>query len=92
MAKGLSRFGTGMVLMLAAGAAMAPSAALAHAGSEAEQRACTPDVFRLCLSAIPDEGAIVACLKSKRSLLSPACAEVFSDPPPLAPTRGRRGE
>ena len=68
---------------------MRPQAARAHAGSDAEQRACTPDVFRLCMTAIPDEDAIVACLKSKRTLLSPACADVFNDPPP---TRGRRGE
>ena len=90
MEKGLSRFG--VVLALIAGCtavAMRPQAARAHAGSDAEQRACTPDVFRLCMTAIPDEDAIVACLKSKRTLLSPACADVFNDPPP---TRGRRGE
>lgn len=78
----------GPVLGSALGLAANPAlAAGSHAGSEEEQRACTPDVFRLCMNAIPDDEAIVACLKSKRTLLSPACAQVFADPPPVG---GRR--
>ncbi len=85
----------GMVSILAGAQALAvalvmqPAPAAAHAGSDEEQSACTPDVFRLCMTAIPDENAIVACLKSKKSLLTPACAQVFSDAPPV---RGRRGQ
>ena len=55
-----------------------PSLALAQdRGSEKDQEACTPDVFRLCQDFIPDEGAIVACLQAKRVQLSPACAPVI---------------
>jgi hypothetical protein len=49
-----------------------------HSGTDAEQRACTPDVFRLCSEAIPDEKRIVACLKSKKARLSKACRKVMS--------------
>jgi hypothetical protein len=49
-----------------------------HSGTDAEQRACTPDVFRLCSAAIPSERRIVACLKSNKAKLSPACRKVFS--------------
>jgi hypothetical protein len=49
-----------------------------HNGTDAEQRACTPDVFRLCSAAIPSERRIVACLKSNKAKLSPACRKVVS--------------
>jgi hypothetical protein len=49
-----------------------------HNGTEAERRACTPDVFRLCSAAIPNERRIVACLKSNKEKLSPACRKVVS--------------
>jgi hypothetical protein len=49
-----------------------------HSGTDAEQRACTPDVFRLCSAAIPNERRIVACLKSNKARLSPACRKVVS--------------
>ena len=47
------------------------------AGTEAQRQACTPDVFRLCSSDIPNVDKIVACLKTNRSKLSPACSAVF---------------
>lgn len=44
----------------------------------AEQRAaCMPDAFRLCSSAIPDVGRIVACMEAKKASLSPPCRAVF---------------
>jgi hypothetical protein len=49
-----------------------------HSGTDAEQRACTPDVFRLCAAAIPNETRIIACLKNNKAKLSPACRKVFS--------------
>ena len=56
----------------------APTGAIAqHSGTQAEQDACTPDVFRLCQDAIPDEGQIVACLKEKHAQLSAACEPVM---------------
>ncbi len=47
-------------------------------GTKQEQDACTPDVYRLCSNAIPDERKIVSCLKQNRSKLSPGCKKVFS--------------
>src|SRR5262249_7103998 len=52
--------------------------ATGHSGTNAEQRACRPDVFRLCSAAIPNQQRIVACLKSNREKLSVACRKVFS--------------
>ena len=64
----------------------AASAAPARAEpAAADQEACTPDVFRLCSSAIPGEDAIVACLNSKVSQLSPQCRAVID--PPRAPKK-----
>ena len=51
-------------------------------GSMEDQLACTPDVYRLCSSLIPDEDAITACLRQKVNSLSPACHKVFTDPLP----------
>ena len=50
----------------------------AMAGSTTEQRiACTPDVFRLCKSEIPNVTRIVACMQREEANLSPACRAVF---------------
>jgi hypothetical protein len=47
----------------------------------AEQRAaCTPDVFRLCSSEIPNIPRIVACLKQQRPNLSKPCQSVMNSP------------
>ena len=44
-----------------------------------EQRiACTPDVFRLCKSEIPNVSKIVGCMDRQKENLSPACKAVFS--------------
>jgi Trk K+ transport system NAD-binding subunit len=52
----------------------APCLAFSQQDGSAEGRAaCTPDVFRLCSSHIPDADAIVVCLKSNKQNLSPAC-------------------
>jgi hypothetical protein len=63
-------------LVLAA-ASYASAAQLAHRGTQEEQAACMPDVFRLCFSDIPDERAIVACLIRSKRQLSPGCGNVF---------------
>ena len=54
-----------------------PSNAL---GTSEERAACTPDVFRLCSSEIPNVTAIIACMKAKKSQLSAGCRAAF-DPP-----------
>ena len=51
-------------------------------GSAEDQLACTPDVYRLCSQFIPDEDAIVSCLKSNKPTLSAGCKKVFSRPQP----------
>ncbi|WP_245501012.1 hypothetical protein [Lichenibacterium minor] len=60
----------------------APATAFAqqHGGSAEDQLACTPDVYRLCASNIPDEDAITACLRQNKSQLSAGCKAVFSRP------------
>jgi hypothetical protein len=50
-------------------------------GTPEQRRACTPDVFRLCSSFIPDADRITACLVSHRRDLSEACAGVMSFAP-----------
>lgn len=62
--------------------------ALQERGTQADQDACTPDVFRLCSDLIPDEPQILACLQNKREQLSPACGKVIG--PPERPRRRRR--
>jgi hypothetical protein len=59
------------------GAATAAHAAGEYRGTAAQQRACRPDVFRLCAAEIPNVRAITRCLASRVSSLSPDCRAVF---------------
>ena len=63
----------GALVLLAAATAPLP----AFAYTQAEAQACTPDAFRLCQQAIPDEGRVAACLLQNRRQLSHACSAVF---------------
>ena len=38
---------------------------------------CRDDAFRLCADAIPDEAAILACMRPKRAMLAAPCRKVF---------------
>jgi hypothetical protein len=49
-------------------------------GSADERAACTPDVFRLCSSEIPNVSKIIACMQAKKTSLSPACRAVMDKP------------
>ena len=40
---------------------------------------CQSDALRLCAEAVPDETAIVACMRPKRSELTPSCRKVFDE-------------
>ena len=60
-----------------AAAMMGGTAAAQHRGTMEQQMACTPDVFRLCGAAIPDENRIVACLQANTLQLSAPCRSVF---------------
>jgi len=53
-----------------------------YRGTQEQQMACTPDVWRLCSSQIPDVGRIVACLRANTPQLSDGCRAVFAGPPP----------
>jgi hypothetical protein len=66
-------------VMLAPGLLATPAGAQDR-GSMEDQMACTPDVYRLCSSYVPDEDAIVACLKRNVNVLSRACHQVFTRP------------
>ena len=58
---------------------MAASAgALAHSGTDQDEKACKPDVQRFCRK-LMDQGdfTILACLKENRAKLSNACLGVL---------------
>ena len=54
-----------------------PIQAEEYRGTFEQQLACTPDVFRLCGSEIPDVTRIVACLRQNTAQLGDACKAVF---------------
>lgn len=56
-----------------------------YRGTYAQQMACTPDVFRLCGSEIPDVGRIVACLRQNEQQLGAPCKAVFESNAEAAP-------
>lgn len=58
---------------------------------QSDEDACRPDVFRLCMSEIPDETAIVSCLNTRLPQLSPACHAVMAPQPAAPPRKRRRG-
>jgi hypothetical protein len=68
---------------------VAAGAVSAHAYTQQEADACTPDAFRLCSAFIPDAGRIEACLRGNRQRLTPECAAVFG--PAKAQAGGQRG-
>jgi hypothetical protein len=49
-------------------------------GTADQRAACTPDVFRLCSSEIPNVDRIVACLVQQKANLSKPCQAVFGSP------------
>lgn len=74
--------------VIAAGTALSlcTAAFASDRGSPEDQLACTPDVYRLCSSFVPDEDAIVACLNRNVRALTPACQKVMTRP--AAPANG----
>ncbi len=58
-------------------AAQNPATAQEYRGTMEQQMACTPDVFRLCGSQIPDANRIVGCLRQNTAQLSGPCRAVF---------------
>jgi hypothetical protein len=66
-----------VVLALGLALAFAAGSALAEPGTQEQRRACTPDVYRLCASEIPNVRAITACLRRQKASLSEGCRAVF---------------
>src|ERR1700678_3207155 len=89
----------GLAVTLASGSS---AVADEYRGTMQQQMACTPDVFRLCGSAIPDTNRIVACLQANTPQLSVGCRAVFEssdsvptpppNPPQPAPPPARRSQ
>jgi hypothetical protein len=54
------------------------TSALAHSGTDQDEKACSPDVQRFCRK-LMDQGdfTILACLKENRPKLSTACRQVL---------------
>jgi hypothetical protein len=84
-------------LMVAIGGATVLVQGAAYAqdnqGTMEQQIACTPDVWRLCSSQIPDVNRIVGCLRQNTSQLSAPCRAVFESNNTVAQAplpRGRR--
>jgi hypothetical protein len=73
----VKRIRNGLVLV----AALVTFSSLSFAMGTSEQRAaCTPDVFRLCSSEIPNVDRIVVCLKQQKPNLSKPCQAVMNSP------------
>jgi hypothetical protein len=60
-----------------------------YRGTFAQRMACTPDVFRLCGSEIPDVNRIVACLKQNEQQLGGPCRAVFESNAQATPPDSR---
>ena len=93
----------GLAVAIAGIGTVAPASSQEYRGTWEQQMACTPDVWRLCGSEVPDVGRIVACLRQNTPQLSNGCRAVFESSgeqqqayrvspqrgPQQAPTRGR---
>ena len=75
-------------------ATQAPALAEEYRGTFEQQLACTPDVWRLCATEIPDVNRIVGCLRQNTPQLSGSCRAVFESNNSLAPDPAprRRGD
>lgn len=80
------------MLGLTAVAVIAIAAPVVAQGTDQEREACTPDVFRLCSSEIPNVDRIVQCLNRERPRLSPGCRAVMTGDPHQGKTRAARSE
>jgi hypothetical protein len=64
----------GYVIALSSGLIVqTPAVSQEYRGTQEQQMACTPDVWRLCGAQVPDVGRIVACLRRNASQLSAPC-------------------
>jgi hypothetical protein len=61
-----------------AGVRSAAAAEEKHLGTPEQQRACRPDVLRLCRDTTGGDIAIANCLLDHKEKLTPACREVIT--------------
>jgi hypothetical protein len=64
------------LVVVALSMAFSTSAALGQTAQD--RQACIGDVLRLCSSAIPDRGRIIACMLQNRSQLGAECRAVVA--------------
>jgi hypothetical protein len=75
--KRTSKLLSGSVLALVVVTTLASSPAFATTEAEA-RAACTGDVFRYCVSAIPNLDRIIACLQGQKQKVSKPCQAVLT--------------
>jgi len=87
----IDRLVLSLVIAIGGTATLLQGAAFAEdRGTLEQQMACTPDVWRLCSSQIPDTNRIVGCLRQNVTQLSAPCRAVFESNNAIAPApRGR---
>jgi hypothetical protein len=72
----MKRYGRVLALSLSILPTIAAAAEEGHLGTPQQQRACRPDVLRLC-KGISEDLAIANCLQANIKKLTPACRKVF---------------
>ena len=77
MRLGWMRLGLKALARVALLSLIASPASVIAQGTPEEQRACTPDVLRLCSAFIPDADQITACLRQRNAELSDACRQII---------------
>jgi hypothetical protein len=65
------------ITLTASGLVSLPAFAQGHAGTQAEQQACSRDAERLCRKDLGNDGAVQSCLQANRAKLSRSCRKVF---------------
>ena len=75
--KRTSKLLSGSVLVVVVATTLASSPAFATGEAEA-RAACTGDVFRYCVSAIPNLDRIIVCLRGQKEKISKPCQAVLS--------------
>jgi hypothetical protein len=68
-----------VVALIVALAGSASVGAQEYRGTEEQRMACAGDVFKLCMSEIPNVSRIVGCLERQKHQLSAGCRAVFDN-------------
>jgi hypothetical protein len=76
---------TTLTVLLGCGSALLTSTAFAGVDDvtpalrKQAEAVCQADALRLCADAIPDETAVVSCMRPKRALLTVPCRKIFDE-------------